>query len=491
MKKVSRLLVYLMLLCVLAVPASATDILPEENPEDGLSTVADTTESSQSDPSEGDQTPVHEHSWGDGEITSPATCTQPGVKTYTCDCLETKTEEIAASGHNYGEWQVNDNDHSRICVSCGNFESESHKWSSTVQKKPTCKEDGILEELCSGCGSKKIKTIEKLNIHTYDSACDSECNVCASKRVVEHDFEEVWVKDSTGHWYACTKCDEKIAFSKHNPGPESTEETAQLCTTCKYVIKPKKQHTHSFEKKWTMDEAGHWHACKTCDAEQEYAAHIYDDACDSKCDLCGYEKDSGHIYDDKWQTTTWEHWALCTVCGEESKHEKHTSTEEATETSAKLCDVCGYELEPIQIHSHNFEENWEWDTVNHWQICSCGEESVAMEHIWDDGREVKPDILEFSCTECGMTRMEKKESGFPWVILLVILALACIGGIVYLVILLKRGDFEDDEDQSDEIVDTSEIQAENPVTESSEQDREEPDPEEEMIDAFFASLDKE
>ena len=103
MKKVSRLLVYLMLLFVLAVPASATDILPEENPEDELSTVTDMTESSQSNPSEEDQTPVHEHSWGDGEITSPATCTQPGVRTYTCDCLETKTEEIAASATMVGE----------------------------------------------------------------------------------------------------------------------------------------------------------------------------------------------------------------------------------------------------------------------------------------------------------------------------------------------------------------------------------------------------
>lgn len=346
-----------------------------------------------------------------------------------------------------------------------------------------------MEYLCSVCNGKKQDKIEKLSVHTYDSACDSECNVCAARRVVEHDFEEVWVKDSTGHWYACTKCDEKIAFAKHNPGPEATEDSAQVCTTCKYVIAPKKQHSHSFEKKWTNDEAGHWHACKTCEAEQEYAAHVYTDACDSKCDICGFEKDTGHTYDEQWKTTKWEHWNVCTVCGEESRHEKHVPGEEATEASAQLCTVCGYELEPAQIHTHDFSENWEWDTVNHWQVCSCGEESVAMEHTWDKGREIRKDVLEFSCTQCGMTKMEKKDSGFPWMILLVILALACIGGIVYLVILLKRGQFDEDDGCAEEEDPAEPISG--PVNEDlPETEDAQPDAEEEMIDAFFASLDK-
>ncbi len=45
-----------------------------------------------------------EHSWNAGEVTTPATCTTDGVKTYTCKvCSETKTEPIAALGHAYGE----------------------------------------------------------------------------------------------------------------------------------------------------------------------------------------------------------------------------------------------------------------------------------------------------------------------------------------------------------------------------------------------------
>lgn len=40
------------------------------------------------------------HTWDAGVVTTPATCTTDGVKTYTCKvCSETKTEPIKASGH--------------------------------------------------------------------------------------------------------------------------------------------------------------------------------------------------------------------------------------------------------------------------------------------------------------------------------------------------------------------------------------------------------
>ncbi len=41
----------------------------------------------------------HEHSWDNGTVTTPATCTTEGVKTYECACGETKTEVIAMNPH--------------------------------------------------------------------------------------------------------------------------------------------------------------------------------------------------------------------------------------------------------------------------------------------------------------------------------------------------------------------------------------------------------
>ena len=41
-----------------------------------------------------------EHNWDTGTITQSATCTETGIKTYTCtNCLATKSEEIPATGH--------------------------------------------------------------------------------------------------------------------------------------------------------------------------------------------------------------------------------------------------------------------------------------------------------------------------------------------------------------------------------------------------------
>ena len=49
---------------------------------------------------EGKVIPKTEHAWNDGKITTPATCTIEGIKTYTCtSCGTTKTEAIAATGH--------------------------------------------------------------------------------------------------------------------------------------------------------------------------------------------------------------------------------------------------------------------------------------------------------------------------------------------------------------------------------------------------------
>ena len=479
MKKVGWLLVCVMLVFALAAPVHASNILSEEDNQPPT----EMTEESQ--PPESQETttetqPPHEHSWGDWQITAD----KHSRICNSCSAVE-------EGSHSYGTWQDKGTDHSKTCI-CGHMVTEAHnRNNSTVLKSPTCKEEGKLGKVCSVCSSVLEESIPKLKEHTYDSACDSACNVCGIRRDVLHEFESVWVKDSTGHWYACTKCDEKVAFAKHNPGPEATEEKEQVCTTCKYVIQPKKKHTHSLEKKWTTDEVGHWHACKNCNAEDGYAAHVYDDVCDIDCNICDYEKDQGHTYRDEWKTSKWEHWQVCTICNEESKHEKHIPGSEATEKEAQLCTACGYELAPVKIHAHDFSENWEWDTVNHWQVCGCGELSVSMEHTWDQGKEVRKDILEFSCTQCDATKMEQKESGFPWMILLVILAFVCLGGIVVLVIMLKRGEFEDEADDNADIAmdAVEEMSAEEIPVDLSEEEEE--DAEIDMIDAFFASLDKE
>lgn len=44
---------------------------------------------------------THSHNWDEGVVTTDPTCTQSGVKTYTCACGHSYTEEIAPTGHSY------------------------------------------------------------------------------------------------------------------------------------------------------------------------------------------------------------------------------------------------------------------------------------------------------------------------------------------------------------------------------------------------------
>ena len=68
------------------------------------------------------------HDWDAGEVTTNPTCTEKGVKTYTCkrtDCGETYTEPVDAKGHTTEK---------------------------TSAVEPTCTEDGVKEYwYCSGC----------------------------------------------------------------------------------------------------------------------------------------------------------------------------------------------------------------------------------------------------------------------------------------------------------------------------------------------------
>ncbi|RGS44633.1 hypothetical protein [Holdemanella biformis] len=130
------------------------------------------------------------HNWDDGVITTKATCTTDGVKTYTCkDCKTTKTEVIKALGHDY-----------------------SKDW--TIDKKATCTESGSKSHHCTRCDEKTgVTVIPKLSHNwiltsTVNPTRDHEgkkvytCNLC--KETKEESIPKLvgkWVSNSVGKWY--------------------------------------------------------------------------------------------------------------------------------------------------------------------------------------------------------------------------------------------------------------------------------------------------
>lgn len=124
-----------------------------------------------------------ENHWDDGKITTTPTCTKTGVKQYTCTiCSETKTEEIAALGHNYSsDWTIDTaaacetvGSKSHHCTRCDSKKditeipaSGKHTWNNGVITKPaTIAEEGVKTYTCTVCGVTRTETIAKLPMPT-------------------------------------------------------------------------------------------------------------------------------------------------------------------------------------------------------------------------------------------------------------------------------------------------------------------------------------
>ena len=151
------------------------------------------------------------HKYDDGKITKQPTCTETGVKTYTCsECGATKAETIKANGHT----EVIDKAVPATCTTDGKTEG-SHcsvcgevikaqtvikatghnfgSWSTT--KAATCTESGTQTRKCASCGKTETKTIpakghkssgwiiDKTASIGVKGSKHKECTVC--KKVLE------------------------------------------------------------------------------------------------------------------------------------------------------------------------------------------------------------------------------------------------------------------------------------------------------------------
>ena len=89
------------------------------------------------------------HVWDGGIVTTEATCTEAGVKTYTCsDCKATKTEPVEATGHKYGDitytWSKDNTSCTakKVCSVCKDEVTETVDTTSSVTTPATCTTKG-------------------------------------------------------------------------------------------------------------------------------------------------------------------------------------------------------------------------------------------------------------------------------------------------------------------------------------------------------------
>ena len=117
------------------------------------------------------------HSWDAGKVTTEATCTEEGEKTFTCSiCGDEKTEKVSATGHQHTEIRnkkeatCKEEGYSgdTWCKDCGKkilsgqaiAKTEDHSWNQgEITKEPTCKEEGEKTFTCSICGNTKTEKV--------------------------------------------------------------------------------------------------------------------------------------------------------------------------------------------------------------------------------------------------------------------------------------------------------------------------------------------
>lgn len=333
------------------------------------------------------------HTWvvkADADGDGPATCEAPGQKTYVCakaedGCTATKVEALPPTGHSLtpaGSVAATCNTDGKTLFKCtntgctldGSTEQKSvvkpipatgnHTWKQTSVTPATCAAEGHYTYTCTVCSTEDTsKTIaidpnahvwgdpakdaaEGATTHTVTctvDGCGGEDGEAATKTVAC--TYSIVVTEGDGAYLAptCTvaghKATQKCACGREQAG-------AAIPAT-----------GHRANSAWVKtDAAGHYHTCKTCDAqiEEEKVAHTGENS----CTVCGWTKGGS-----------------------------------------------GTPEQPGDTHQHTQGSTVKYDANQHWYICDGGKDGcdaqkyAAANHSWGSNAT----SANGKCTGCDQT----------------------------------------------------------------------------------------
>ena len=208
-----------------------------------------------------------QHEWAEATCTAPQTCTicgetegeALGHKFADATCTTAKTCSVCnategeALGHKFADATCTA---AKTCSVCNATEGEAlgHKFADA-----TC----TAAKTCSVCNATEG---EALGHKFADATCTTpktckreNCNATDGESL-GHNWAETLSQDADGHWYACSRCDEKNGYAEHEFDEDSTCE-------CGYI----NTHVHSLtlveEKAVTCTEDGNnaYYVCSGCE----------------------------------------------------------------------------------------------------------------------------------------------------------------------------------------------------------------------------------
>ncbi|MCQ2086807.1 MAG: hypothetical protein MJZ37_01840 [Bacilli bacterium] len=196
-----------------------------------------------------EEIPMSDHDWQMYMVSSNPTCTEGGTEVYKCrSCGEEKTEATnpIPDAHSFGEWEITVpascqevGIKERICLYCGYSEQDEipmidHEWIKNDEITGTCVEGGAIEYICKNCDETKVEDspLDPNNhewgewVITQEGNCitksisERTCNQCGETETKEgevaghsYSFEQIGeatcITPAGGH-LVCTVCGDVI-----------------------------------------------------------------------------------------------------------------------------------------------------------------------------------------------------------------------------------------------------------------------------------------
>jgi len=235
----------------------------------------------------------HEHTFGEWQAITAATCTEEGQEQRLCECGETETRTIAATGHNYTETIVAPTCTEQgytlhTCTNCEHTYTDNeiaalgHEFGEwQVVTAATCTEEGQEQRTCE-CGETETRTIAA-TAHSFAIISEEgnecigitrhlQCEICGEEETfsilgIGHTFDQITIGGSNA---------ERIPATCTSPAFDK-----ETCSRCGEVQLTKVEGSsalgHEFGE-WEIDvdptytqEGSKHRTCTRCDAEETEA----------------------------------------------------------------------------------------------------------------------------------------------------------------------------------------------------------------------------
>ena len=269
-------------------------------------------------------------------------------------------------------------------LSSGTVLPKTHNMTHVDTVPATCKATGTKEHWhCSVC-DKDFADSKGTTVLTDLTLAKDPTNHVGGTVIKNKAAATCTVPGNTGDTY-CKSCDAKLSSGTVIPAGHKLAHVNAVAATCKAT--GTKEHWHcsvcrkdfadskgaaalidvtiakdptnhvGFKSEWATDADGHWHACTGCaTGKSGFAAHVFDNACDTTCNTCGYTRTTNHVPAVDYSHNDTGHWKVCAVCGETVEAMEAHKGGTATCIAKAVCSVCN---QPYGSTADHNITNWQ------------------------------------------------------------------------------------------------------------------------------------